>query len=80
MSFKAEVIADSSGKWVSNGLAFATKKEAEMYVDDLAMRWMSVSKTRVVESTEAVNYRMVEVEPHLWKLESTEKEVSDGGS
>lgn len=56
MSFKAEVITDSSGKWYGNGLAFTTNAEAEAYVKDLAMRWTLVRETRVVESKEPVNY------------------------
>lgn len=55
MSFKPEVIADSSGKWTPNGLAFATQAEAEGYAADLAMRWTSVRDTRAVASTDPVN-------------------------
>lgn len=57
MSFKAEVIADNSGKWVSNGCVFATREEAQGYVDDLWSRWTLVRERRVVESTEEVNDR-----------------------
>jgi hypothetical protein len=57
MSWKPEVIADSSGQWVGNGLAFATKKEAEANVRDLSWRWTLVRDTRVVESDQPVNYR-----------------------
>ncbi len=49
MTYKAEVIADSSGKWVGNGLTFDTRAEAETYVHDLMYRWTSVRETRVVE-------------------------------
>ena len=59
MSFKPEVIADRSGKWCGNSLAFASKEEAENYVFNLMMRWTAVSDTRVVESEEPVNYRWV---------------------
>jgi hypothetical protein len=55
MSWKAEVIADSSGEWCGNGLRFATRLEAERYVSDLAWRWTAVRETRVVESAAAVN-------------------------
>lgn len=54
MSYKAEVIADNSGKWVSNSLRFATEAEAERYVKDLAMRWMSVRDMRVVQCDDPV--------------------------
>jgi hypothetical protein len=60
MSFKPEVIADSSGKWVGNALRFATYKEAEDNVADLFNRWMLVRETRVVESSDPVNYRWVD--------------------
>lgn len=57
MSFKPEVIADSSGKWAGNALRFATREEAEANVADLARRWFLVRETRVVESDDPVNYR-----------------------
>lgn len=57
MSWSPEVIADSSGKFVGNALRFETKEEAEANVRDLMMRWFAVRETRVVESTEPVNYR-----------------------
>lgn len=47
--FKVEVIADSSGKWTSNLLRFATREEAEAYAKDLTWRWTSVREWRVVE-------------------------------
>lgn len=56
MSWRPEVIADSSGKWTPNGLRFATKKEAEDNVFDLAMRWTGVHDTRVIECADPVNY------------------------
>jgi hypothetical protein len=59
MSFKAEVIADSSGKWTSNACRFATRVEAEEYVAGLFARWTLVTDTRVVESDDPVNYRCV---------------------
>jgi hypothetical protein len=56
MSFKVEVIADSSGIWVGNGLRFDTREDAELYARDLEMRWTSVRKWRVIESeTENAN-------------------------
>jgi hypothetical protein len=57
MSFKAEVIADNSGKFVANGLRFATEAEAKAYVDDLFARWISVRETRVVSCDEPVSHR-----------------------
>lgn len=57
MTYKAEVIADSSGEWTGNGLVFATPEEAEAYVRDLQWRWTAVRETRVVEADQPVNYR-----------------------
>jgi hypothetical protein len=59
-SFKAEVIADNSGKWVANALRFATREEAERYVYDLASRWMMVRETRVVQCDDAVTAKIVD--------------------
>lgn len=55
MSWKPEVIADNSGKWCPNGIAFARKEDAEAWVTDLSMRWTAVRETRVVESDEVPN-------------------------
>jgi hypothetical protein len=60
MSWKPEVIADSSGTWCGNSLRFATKEEAEANVRDLASRWFLVRETRVVESDDQVNYAWVD--------------------
>jgi hypothetical protein len=60
MSFKPEVIADTSGKWCANALRFATREEAAANVQDLMMRWFAVRETRVVESDDPVNYRYVD--------------------
>jgi len=56
MSYRAEVIADRSGKWVGNGCRFATHPEAAAYVADLMYRWTSVLETRVVQCDDEVNY------------------------
>jgi hypothetical protein len=56
MSYAPEVITDSSGKWSGNGLRFATATEAEQYVEDLAMRWILVRETRVVQSADPVTH------------------------
>jgi hypothetical protein len=59
MSWKPEVIADSSGTWAGNALRFATREEAEANVRELMMRWFAVRETRVVESADPVNYAWV---------------------
>jgi hypothetical protein len=53
-SYKPEVQADSSGKWTSNALRFASETEAQIYAVDLAIRWTAVRDTRVVESGDPV--------------------------
>jgi hypothetical protein len=60
MSFKPEVIADSSGKWIGNAVRFSTRQEAEANVRDLMMRWFAVRETRVVVSDDSANYRYVD--------------------
>jgi hypothetical protein len=59
-SYAAQVIADSTGEWVGNGLRFATKAEADAYVLDLQWRWTAVRDTRVVESQDPVNRQEAE--------------------
>lgn len=54
-SWKAEVVADSSGEWTANAQRFATEDEARNYVANLYARWSSVRQTRVVESDDPVN-------------------------
>lgn len=56
MSYKVEVIADSSGTWAGNGLRFATEEEAAAYAVDLASRWTLVRETRVVPSDDPVTW------------------------
>lgn len=69
MSYAPEVQAIGNGdKWTDNALRFATEREAEMYVLDLFCRWTAVTKSRVVESSDPVNYswtdgRLVAIEP-----------------
>lgn len=60
MSFKPEVIADSSGEWCGNALRFATRDEAERYVIDLSYRWTAVRDTRVIESDDPVTHAIVD--------------------
>ena len=60
MSYKVEVIADSSGKWCGNGLRLETREQAEIYGHDIYWRWQEVRAVRVVESEDAVNYAIVD--------------------
>ena len=71
MSYRAEVITNAEGAWVSNRLRFATYQEAVEYVCDLAGRWTWVTETRVVETGDPVNYRYLDsqllaVVPYKW--------------
>jgi hypothetical protein len=59
MSFKPEVIADSSGKWVGNALRFATHAEAYESARALAGRWYAVRDFRATESPDPVKHRLV---------------------
>ena len=55
MSWRCEVLTD---QWMTCGLRFATKEEAEAYIS--AMHWTLVYETCVVETDDPVNYRWVE--------------------
>lgn len=68
MSWAPQVQTGLSDTWTGNTLRFATKEEAEANVRELSMRWLAVRLTRVVASTDPVNYRwqdgrLVAVEP-----------------
>jgi len=56
-SFKPGVIVTGETTPTFNGLAFATRDEAEKYGRNLAGRWMLVERIVVEESTEPVNYQ-----------------------
>ena len=60
MSYKPEVCTSADGKFNGNALRFATAAEAGIYAADLAMRWTLVRDIRVVESTDPVNYAIVD--------------------
>lgn len=47
--FRAEVVADSSGKFYSNALRFPTAQDARAYAINLAGRWTLVREWRVME-------------------------------
>ena len=55
-SYAPEVQTIGDGDtWTGNGCRFATREEAETWVDRLACRWTAVTGTRVVESDDAPN-------------------------
>jgi hypothetical protein len=69
MPWKAEVIADESGKWETNGLCFATRDEALAYGSNLSLRWTAVQDFRVREATKE--------EAEAW-IEKGQREGPDG--
>lgn len=59
-SYRPEVMvrgddADSNGQWVSNTLRFATPGEADGYLKEVEVRWVSVRQIRVVACNDPVN-------------------------
>lgn len=46
--FRVDVIADDSGKWVSNAMRYLTREDAEEAARDLEARWTLVREWRVV--------------------------------
>lgn len=58
-SFAPEVATDRTGQFYGNGLRFATQQEAEANVRDLYSRWTQVHDTRVVPSSDPVNYSWI---------------------
>lgn len=58
MSFKPEVLVQ--GQWSQNALVFATREEAETSARDLFYRWTLCADHRAVESTDPVNYSLVD--------------------
>ncbi len=59
-SWRPEVIADGTGKWLANGLRFATEEEALANARDLQSRWMLVRECRAAPSDDPPNYRWVD--------------------
>ena len=59
MPFKAEVIADDSGKWAHNALVFNTEQEAADYGRDLGMRWFAVRQTRAVATDQPATHSYI---------------------
>ena len=61
MSYKPEVQTAGDGDhWSSSAVRFATYDEADMYVQDLALRWTAVKDWRVSECEDPVNYRIAD--------------------
>lgn len=60
MSFKPELSTDGGKTFHTNGLAFATRKEAELSAQDTYGRWLLATHWRAVESDQEVNYQIVD--------------------
>ena len=60
MSFKPELSTDGGKTYHANGLAFATKDEAELSAQDTYGRWLLATHWRAVESDQPVNYEIVD--------------------
>jgi hypothetical protein len=60
MSFKPELSTDGGKTFHANGLAFATREEAELSAQDTFGRWMLATDWRAVESDQPVNYEIVD--------------------
>lgn len=61
MSWKPEVTTTGdNGKFSTNGLRFATEKEALASAKALMWRWMAVTDYRASESDDPVNYEHVD--------------------
>jgi hypothetical protein len=56
MSFKTEIKVFNDPKFYPNGVAFATKNEADFYGRYKINTWMMADAYQVVESDEPVNY------------------------
>lgn len=57
VSYAPQVIADSSGQFCGNACRYATPDEADNAARELSSRWMLVRETRVVATSDPVNYR-----------------------
>jgi hypothetical protein len=76
MSWKPEVYAE--GEWCGNGMAFATKEEAERWGFGLLMRCILFSDARAVESDQPVNYQLTD-KGILIRLETREMSIINNG-
>jgi len=57
VGYKAEVLVEN--EWLSNGIVFATLKEAEGYASALWRSWLLAKEHRVVSTIATPNYRFI---------------------
>ena len=69
-SWKPEISTDGGKTFGQNGQAFATSEEAEAMARDIFSRWMLATDYRASETTDPVNYRLIDnkLEPVASKL------------
>jgi hypothetical protein len=56
VSWKSEVITEGNAIWKTSPLRFASEAEAKLYVASLSLLWKTVRQTRVVESSDPINF------------------------
>lgn len=56
MSYAIEV--PDNMRWAFHGMRFATKEEADYYVEGQLLAWNITCETRIVESEDPVNYKI----------------------
>ena len=59
MNYRPEISTDGGKSFGQNAQVFATKDEAETMAKDIFGRWMAATDYRATETTDPVNYRIV---------------------
>lgn len=75
-SWKPSVLVQ--GEWATNGLAFATREEAEASANDLYRRWALTLGAKAVESDEPVNYKLDLETGKVYRLDEQGNPVGEG--
>ena len=70
MNYRPEISTDGGKSFGQNAQVFATKEEAETMAKDIFNRWMLATDYRAAETTDPVNYRLIDnkLEPVASKL------------
>jgi len=70
MNYRPEISTDGGKSFGQNAQVFATKEEAETMAKDIFNRWMLATDYRAAETTDPVNYRLIDnkLEPVALKL------------
>ena len=59
-NYRPEISTDGGKSFGQNAQVFATKEEAETMAKDLFNRWMLATDYRASETTDPVNYRLID--------------------